>query len=64
MTAEYIENNFSKILKFENIIEQRISTDLHKSDLIADNEMNLKLCKEYGLEYILIDKNYKIAIEL
>ena len=43
MTAEYIENNFSKILKFENIIEQRISTDLHKSDLIADNEMNLKL---------------------
>ena len=30
MTAEDIENNFSKILKFENIIEQRISTDLHK----------------------------------
>ncbi len=64
MTAEYIENNFSKILAFENIIENRISTDLNKSDLIADNKMNLKLCMEYGLEYILIDKIYKIEIEL
>jgi len=64
MTAKYIENNFSEILKFENIIEKRITTDINKADLIADNIMNLKLCKEYGLEYILIDKNYKIEIEL
>lgn len=64
MTAEYIENNFSEILKFESIIEQRITTGINKADLIADNKMNLKLCKEYGLEYILIDKNYKIEIEL
>jgi len=64
MTAEYIENNFSDILKFESIIEKRITTDVSKADLIADNKMNLKLCKEYGLEYILIDKNYKIEIEL
>ncbi len=64
MTAEYIENNFSEILKFESIIEKRITTDINKADLIADNKMNLKLCKEYGLEYILIDKNYKIEIKL
>jgi len=64
MTAEYIENNFSEILKFESIIEKRITTDVNKVDLITDNIMNLKLCKEYGLEYILIDKNYKIEIEL
>jgi len=64
MTAEYIENNFSEILKFESVIEKRITTDVNKVDLIADNKMNLKLCKEYGLEYILIDKNYEIEIEL
>ena len=64
MTAEYIENNFSEILKFESVIEKRITIDINKADLIADNKMNLKLCKEFGLEYILIDKNYKIEIEL
>ncbi|WP_251612070.1 adenylate kinase [Pumilibacter muris] len=64
MTTEYIENNFSEILKFESIIEKRITTDINKADLIADNKTNLKLCKEYDLEYILIDKNYKIEIEL
>ena len=64
MTTEYIENNFSEILKFESIIEKRITPDINKADLIADNKTNLKLCKEYDLEYILIDKNYKIEIEL
>lgn len=64
MTTEYIENNFSEILKFESIIEKRITTDINKADLIADNKTNLKLCKKYDLEYILIDKNYKIEIEL
>ncbi len=64
MTTEYIENNFSEILKFESIIEKRITPDINKADLIEDNKTNLKLCKEYDLEYILIDKNYKIEIEL
>lgn len=64
MTAEYIENKFSEILKFENVIENRITTDINKDDLIADNKMNLQMCKKFGLEYILIDKNYGIDIEL
>ncbi len=64
MTAEYIENKFSDILKFESVIENRITTDINKDELISDNKKNLRLCTEYGLEYILIDKNYKIEIEL
>ncbi len=64
MTAEYIENNFSDIIKHENIIESRISTEINKAKLISENKRNLQLCKQYGLEYILIDKNYKIEIEL
>lgn len=64
MTADYIENNFSKILEFENVIERRISTDINIAELIAENGLNLQMCKKYGLEYILIDKNYKIEIEL
>lgn len=64
MTAEYIENNFSDISAYESVIEKRVTTDINKADLIADNTRNLKLCKEYGLEYILIDKTYKAEIEL
>ncbi len=64
MTAEYIENKFSDILKFESVIENRITTDINKDELISDNKKNLRLCTEYGLEYILIDKNYKIEIGL
>ncbi len=57
MTTEYIENKFSDILKFENVIENRITTDINKDELILDNKKNLQLCTEYGLEYILIDEN-------
>ncbi len=64
MTAEYIENKFSDILKFESVIENRITTEINKDELISDNKKNLQLCTEYGLEYILIDKNYKIEIGL
>ena len=64
MTAEYIENNFSKILKFESVIEKRLTNDISKADLIAENKQNLQQCKNFGLEYVLIDKNYKIEIEL
>lgn len=64
MTPEYIESNFSDILKFESVIENRITTDINKAELLLDNKKNLRLCNEYGLEYILIDKNYDIDIEL
>lgn len=64
MTEEYILNNFPDILKYANVIENRVTADINKADLIADNRQNLKLCKEYGLKYILIDKVYKVNIKL
>ena len=64
MSAEYIENNFSDIIRFENIIENRITIDINKRDLTSENNKNLKLCKKYGLEYVLIDKKYEITINL
>lgn len=64
MTAEYIENNFSDIVKYENVIEKRITININKDELITDNEQNLQMCKKYGLEYILIDKAYLADIKL
>lgn len=64
MTESYIINNFSAILKYENAVEHRLSGGVSKRVLIEDNMRNLRLCKEYGLNYVLIDKVYEINIEI
>ena len=64
MTGDYIQNNFSDIVKFENVIEKRLESDIEKARLIQENAPNLKLCEKYKLGYILIDKTYDADIEL
>jgi len=64
MTRNYIENNYADIIKYENIIENRLATCIRKEDLISDNIKNLRLCREYGLNYILIDEKYEIEINI
>lgn len=60
MTRKYIENNFEKILKYANVIEKRLDDSYCTKDfLIRENEKNLRECKKYNCNYILIDKNYK-----
>ena len=59
MSEEYIENNFSQILKYENVIEKRLQSDISKAELIAQNRHNLQLCRENNLNYILIDDTYE-----
>ena len=64
MSKNYIRNNFSNILAYENIIEKRISRDLMQEELVKDNVFNLQMCKKYELDYILIDSEYDVDIEL
>ena len=64
MSENYINSNFNKILEFENVIEKRLTEDIKKEELIIDNNKNLSLCKKYNLDYILIDKEYKINFEI
>ena len=65
MTKDYIQNHFSDVLANESVVEKRlISGDLTQKHLIEENERNLQLCKMHGLNYILIDKEYKVDIEL
>lgn len=51
MSKSYIKKHFLDILKHEN--------DISANELIAENKCNLQLCKDYGLNYILIDKDYE-----
>ena len=59
MSENYIENRFSDIVKYESVIEQRLCTEISKSQLIAENKRNLQLCKSNNLDYILIDDTYE-----
>ena len=59
MSEKYIENNFSDIVKYENAIEKRLFTDISKTELIEENRLNLRLCREHNLNYILIDDTYE-----
>lgn len=65
MTESYIENNFHIIKKYSNIIEKRLyDSSFDKTSALEDNNHNLKMCKKYGCNYVLIDDNYKVDVEL
>ena len=59
-SQEYIKHNFQNILKYENIIEKRQSTDLIFEDISKTNKYNLEQCISRKYNYILIDKDYLI----
>lgn len=65
MTKDYIEKHFDNIKEFASIIENRgDDLDCTKEVLLRDNIHNLEMCKKYGCNYILIDENYQVDIEI
>ena len=61
MSRRYIENHFSDILGYANVIEQRLDdSGLEMEAMIAENAHNLSQCTKYGLPYILIDEEYTL----
>lgn len=62
-SQEYIRNHFQDILKYENVIEKRQSTDITFEDISNTNKYNLEQCILRKYPYVLIDKNYLINID-
>ena len=63
MSEKYIRNHFDDVQKHANVIENRLDDDCSMEELIADNAKALRLAQKYGLNYLLIDENYKIEID-
>lgn len=65
MTEHYINRHFTDIQKYANTVEKRLDdTWLTRENLILDNTKNLAMCRQYGCEYLLIDEEYQVSIEL
>ena len=65
MREKYIDNHFDDIIKYESIIERRISdSDFNAKALIEENKNILRECISRGLNYILIDESYDVDIEI
>lgn len=65
MTKQYINNHFDDIKTFANVVENRgEDSDLTKEILLRDNIYNLEMCKKHDCNYILIEEDYIVDIEL
>ena len=64
MSENYIRNHFDDIKKFSTVIEKRIDDDCSIDGLLQDNSQVLNLCKKHNVNYVLIDDEYKINIDL
>ena len=64
MSENYIKNHFEDIRKYENIIEKRLYDDCEAECLLQDNVRILNECKKHNLNYILIEENYEIDIDV
>lgn len=59
MTEQYIINNFNIIKQYSNCIENRhFDSSYTKKFLIKENKKNLKMCKTFNCNYIIINDSY------
>ena len=65
MSENYIQNHFADIRKYASIIENRLDDELCTMEsVLKDNAEILKLAQFHKVNYILINDNYEINIDL
>ena len=65
MSEKYIRNHFSDIRGYANVIENRLDDDwCTMESVLEDNKKMLKLVQKHNANYVLIDDEYEIDIEL
>lgn len=65
MSETYIENHFEDIKRYASVVEDRTDDSYcTKESILEDNKYNLKMCKKHDLNYILIEDDYDISLDL
>lgn len=58
LSKSYIERHFDDIVRYENAIEKRQSSEVTLEEMIRANEENLRQCMAKNYRYILIENAY------
>ena len=65
MSADYIKTHFADIKKYANVVEKRLSDEWCTMEkVLEENARFLKLARKHRVNYILIDNEYQIDIDL
>lgn len=65
MSQKYITNHFNDIKKYASVVENRGNDEYCTIETVRkDNAEILEQCQKYKTDYILIDEEYRIDIEL
>ncbi len=65
MSNTYITDHFSDIKKYANVIENRMDDEgCTIETVLGDNARILEQCQNYKVNYLLIDHEYQVDIEL
>lgn len=65
MTERYILEHFPLIQGYANAIETRLDdSQINAKALIDENIRNLSQCQKHGNNYVLIDQEYHVDVEL
>ena len=65
MSEKYIRNHFVDIKKYANVIENRLDDECCTMEsVLEDNAKVLSLAKTHNVNYILIEDEYEISIDL
>ena len=64
MSEGYIRDHFGDIRSYANVIEHRLADDCDMDALVNENKRTLEALIANKLDYILIDSQYDISIDL
>ncbi len=65
MSNKYITNHFNDIKKYANAVENRMEDGSCTIEtVLRDNAEILEQCRNYNVNYLLIDDEYQVDIEL
>ena len=65
MSEEHIRNHFADIKKYASVIENRLNDEwCTVESVLTDNAEVLALAKKHNANFILIDDQYEINIDL
>lgn len=65
MSEQYVKNHFEDIKEYANVVEQRLDDErCTMESVLIDNAKMLEQCQKHKVNYILIENEYKVDIEL